>query len=343
MNRRLLGNFLILTFLILSMSGVLMYLIPFNKKVASLHTFFALVFLIGVLFHIVNNNRPLLNYISGKRQKMFKKLQGPFIFLIFLLITFGIYRNNLILNYIYDWGNMNRNQQLGITEEIIDYQIIELEKTIGSQKMSIEVKKGRSFKYPLLAVWVEDSIGNYIETLYVSKQIASSVFGKKNKVSGIWEPTVIRRPEALPYWSHKRGIIASDGLYLPLNGPPDLDGVTGATPTSNFMIKTRGRVFQSGNYKIFLEINQSYDWNEYYSAKRFPDDLIYSGSGNVGQPSLVYSTKIILNDSSSKTYHIMNLIGHGHHSGKNGKLYTDLKNITSAKMIADRIIVTIEY
>ena len=134
MNRRLLGNFLILTFLILSMSGVLMYLIPFNKKVASLHTFFALVFLIGVLFHIVNNNRPLLNYISGKRQKMFKKLQGPFIFLIFLLITFGIYRNNLILNYIYDWGNMNRNQQLGITEEIIDYQIIELEKTMGSRE-----------------------------------------------------------------------------------------------------------------------------------------------------------------------------------------------------------------
>lgn len=343
MNRRLLGNLLLLAFLILSMSGILMYLRPFNKKVASLHTFFALLFLIGVIFHIVNNKRPLLNYISGKRQKMLKKFQGLFIFLIFLLIAIGIYRNNLILNYVYNWGNTNRIQQLGITEEIVDYQIIELEKTVGSQKISIEVKRGKSLKYPLLAVWVEDSIGNYIETLYVSKQIASSIFKKQNKVSGIWEPTIIRRPEALPYWSHKRGIIASDGLYLPLNGSPDLDGVTGATPTSNFIIKSKGLVNQPSNYKIYLEINQSYDWNEYYSKNRFPDDLIYSGSGSVGQPSLIYSTKIVLNDFSSKTYHIMNLIGHGHHSGKNGKLYTDLKNITSAKMIADRIIVTLEY
>lgn len=343
MNRRLLGNFLILTFLILSLSGILMYLIPFKKKIASLHTFFSLLFLIGIIFHIVNNKRPLLNYISGKRQNVLVKFQFIIILFLFMLIVFGVYRNNVVLNYVYDWGNAFRNQQRGITEEIIDYQIIESEKNVKGPKIRVEVKKGEFFKYPLLAIWVEDSVGNYIETKYVSKQIASSIFDQRNESTGLWEPEIIRRPEALPYWSHQRGIVASDGLYVPLNKPSDLDGVTGATPTSNFIINSNVTKHQSDSFKIFLEINQSYDWNDYFSKNKFPDDPVYSGSGNVGQPSLIYSTELIKNNSGSRSYHIMNLIGHGHHSGKNGKLFTDLENISTAKQIADRIIVTIDY
>lgn len=37
----------------------------------------------------------------------------------------------------------------------------------------------------------------------------------------------------------------------------------------------------------------------------------------------------------------MKLIGHGHHSGQNGNLYRDMSNITTAKQIAERIILTV--
>ena len=342
MNRRLLGNILIITLLILSTSGVLMYFTPFEKNIASLHTFFALLFILTMVFHIVNNKKPLTNYISGKKQKRFKKFQSLFVLVIISVVSLGVYFDTPILNSVYNWGNEIRNNQIGKTEETFDYQIIELDKTIGNQKISIELKKGAAFQYPLFAIWIEDSIGNYIETLYISRVISSSTFDYGKKVGENWESAIVRRPEALPYWSHKRGIEASDGFFVPLNGAPDLDAVSGATPTSNFIVKSKIHVNKNSDYRILIEINQSYDWNEYYNKNKFLDDKIYSGSGQVGQPSLVYATEIKKTELKSTTHKIMNLIGHGHYSGKDGKLYKDLSQITTAKNIAERIILTLE-
>lgn len=342
MNRRLLGNILIIVIIILASSGIAMYFVPFEKRVASLHTFFALLFIIAILFHIINNKTPLFNYISGKRQHKLKKLQAPFIFGIILLIATGLFFDAPFLNKLYNFGNELRNRKIGKTQETFDYQIIELENAVGNKNLSIELKKGSAFGYPLFAVWAEDSIGNYIETLYISKVISSSTFAYGEQVNGAWKPGIKRRPEALPIWSHKRGVQASDGLYVPLNVSPDLDAVTGATPTNNFIVKSKGNFNNLKNYRILVEINQSFDWNDYYTKDKFPNDLIYSGSGEVGQPSLVYLAEINPDDLNYKMYKVMRLIGHGHHSGKNGKLYQDVSNITSAKNIADRIILTID-
>jgi hypothetical protein len=79
--------------------------------------------------------------------------------------------------------------------------------------------------------------------------------------------------------------------------------------------------------------------NEYYSSNRFPDDPIYSGDGYSAQPSVVYET--VIDPASLQTYYPMTLVGHGHHSGKDGLLYKDLKNLTTALQILDRIIVEV--
>ena len=341
MNRRLLGNILIVTLLILLGSGILMYFTPFEKNIASVHTFFALLFILAIVFHIINNKLPLSNYIKGKKQSKLKKLQSPFVFLITGLIAAGLYFDAPVLNKLYSFGNQIRNEQIGKAEETFDYQIIELDKSIGNQKVSVELKKGEAFQYPLFAIWIEDSIGNYIETLYVSRVISSSTFDYGKKIDDNWESAIVRRPEALPYWSHKRDIQSSDGLFIPLNGASDLDAVSGATPTSNFIVKSKGNFKNNSGYKVLVELNQSYDWNEYYTKNKFPDDKIYSGSGQVGQPSLVYATEIKKVELKSTSHKIMNLIGHGHHSGKDGKLYKDVSQITTAKNIADRIILTL--
>lgn len=341
MNRRILGNILIITLLILVGSGFLMYLKPFTKNIASLHTFFGLLFLLGMVFHILNNKKPLTNYIKGKRQSKLKKLQSPLVFFLIVIVALGLYFDTPVLNSLYKFGNKIRNEQIGKTEERFDYEIIELEKVLGKHNIDIELKKGESFQYPLFAIWLEDSTGNYVETLYISRVISSSSFDYGRKFNDKWESAIIRRPEALPYWSHKRGIIASDRLYVPLNNAQDLDAVSGATPTGNFIIKSKSNLEDLKKFKVLLEVNQSYDWNYYYTEDKFPDDPIYSGSGQVGQPSLIYETKISLEDFTNKTYRLMELTGHGHYSGKNGKLYKDLTKITTAKKIVDRLILSI--
>ncbi len=342
MNKRLLGNILVTTFLILSISGTLMFFTPFKKNIASVHTFFSFLFLIGAIFHIINNKLLLSKYLSGKKLKIIQRFQAPIVVLILLFFSLGLYMEIPVLNEVYNWGNQIRSRQIGKEEESFNYQIVELNKTIGSKKINVELKKGESFQYPLFAAWIEDSLGNYIETIYISKVISSSRYEFGKKIGDRWEPAIIRRPASLPYWAHKRGIKASDGYYIPLHNSPDLDAVSGATPTNNFVIKSKGNMSEGRYYKILFEVNQSFDWNEYYTKDKFPDDEIYSGSGLPGQPSLIYAADINLNDKKTKSHIIMKLIGHSHHSGKNGKLYTDLTNITTAKNIADRIIITVE-
>ena len=203
--------------------------------------------------------------------------------------------------------------------------------------MHIEFKKGAHFRYPIYAIWLEDLQGNYLETVFISKSMSTSVFQYGSKTGETWQPDIVRRPEALPRWSHQRGIKAEDGLYIPLTSAPDLDGVTGATIANNGIVKT-GTTRSVSRVKLFFEINQSFDWNTYYSKERFPQDPIYSGSGSVGQPALVYSAEI---DLAKKGYSLLNLVGHSHHSGKNGKLFSDLTQITTAKTILDRILVNV--
>lgn len=342
MNRQTLGNILLVTLIILSGSGILMYLTPFKKNIASLHTVFALLFILAMVFHIFNNKKPLANYISGEKQSFIKKFQAPIIFSIIILIGVGLFFDLPGFKSVYTWGNQFRNGQLGKIEETLDYQIIDLENKSGHRKINVELKKGEAFQYPLFAIWAEDSLGNYLETLYISRVISSSTFDFGKKIGDNWESAVLRRPEALPYWSHKRGIKAQDGLYIPLNGSQDLDAVSGATPTGNFIIKSKSKIDNIDNYKVMVELNQSYDWNEYFTEDKFPDDKIYSGSGKIGQPSLIYSAEVSSKDNAQSKHKIMELIGHGHYSGKDGKLYSDLTNITTAKNIADRIILTID-
>ncbi|MDW3209857.1 MAG: hypothetical protein R8N23_08315 [Reichenbachiella sp.] len=337
MNRSLVGNFLILTFLVLTLSGGVMYFNAFQKNVAAIHTLFAMFFVLSVTFHIVNNKRPLKNYLTGKRSKHLAKYQGLILTVLLSLIVFAGYQNVAGINALYDWGNEWRNRQVGKEESSFDYQLIKVNESIASRPLAVEVKKGRAFKYPLFAIWLEDSAGNYIETLYISRVIASGVFDYGIKEGDVWKPSVKRRPEALPFWSHKRNILAEDGYYVPLTPAADLDGVSGATPTNNFIIQTKSES-RVNQYRILMEVNQSYDWNEFYSEDKFPDDEIYSGSGQVGQPSMIYSSDLLDSDRSER-YELLHLIGHGHHSGRDGKLYTDMSRITTAKEIVDLVLV----
>lgn len=203
--------------------------------------------------------------------------------------------------------------------------------------ISLEFTKGKSFNYPLMAVWLEDPEGNYIQTLFVPVTIATGVFkyGKQDKNKWVSAPK--RAPQTLPYWSHKRGIKASDGLYMPEPENPVADAYSGATPVQGFILNAKADQELPRVFRVMFEINQNWDWNEYWTNNKYPDDENYKMSC---QPALVYETLVDL--TNLKESYRMKPIGHSHYSGKTGELFPDLSTITTALNIADSIVVRIK-
>ena len=216
-------------------------------------------------------------------------------------------------------------------EEIVN---ISLNQEGSGPWLSVDFQRGDSFYYPLMAIWLEDLNGNYIQTIYIPRSVATSVFRFGTVKDNNWEPGIRRYPQTLPYWAHKRGVKASDGLYMPDPEEPVADAYTGATPITGFSLSARTDKPVNAPVKLMLEVNQNWDWNEYWTNDLYPEDKFYKLSC---QPALVYEA--ILDPAFSGKETVMKPIGHSHHSGATGELFPDLSTLTTALNIADSIIV----
>ena len=202
---------------------------------------------------------------------------------------------------------------------------ISLVETPHTPNLNISFYNGESYNYPTFALWIENLEGDYIKTIYVTKSYASGIFGHELVGDSIWKktPGPSFQPAALPYWSYKKGLIDGEHL-IPTPEHPFVDAYTGATPEQNFELKTSTNL--DNKFKILLEVNQSWDWNEYWTNDKFPESKAYSYSA---QPSLIYEVEI--NNEHEVFY--MNPVGHSDPKGENGKLYSNISTLTTAKGI----------
>lgn len=196
---------------------------------------------------------------------------------------------------------------------------------------------GSSLYYPLMAVWLEDEEGRYLQTLFVPRTVATGVFRYGSNSGGKWTAAAKRAPQTLPYWSHQRGVKASDGLYMPEPENPVADAYTGATPTTSFSLKTRADGVLPEKFRVMFEINQNWDWNDYWTNDKFPGDSYYLYSA---QPALVYESRVDMSNNAGR--YLMKAIGHSHPSGSTGELFPDLSTLTTALQIADSIVVSVK-
>jgi hypothetical protein len=199
--------------------------------------------------------------------------------------------------------------------------------------IEINFEKGESFYYPLIVFWIEDTEGNYIETIYASQSIATGTFRFGVAKGGKWMPGERRRQAALPYWGHRRGFKAPDGLFLPTPQNPLPDAITGATPKASFKIQTTAKPGLT-KFKVYMEINQTWDWNHHWHNNLFPDDDEYKTSC---QPALVYMASVDMSSTTSDFE--LKPIGHSHPSGKTGELFTDLSTISTALKITKKVTI----
>ncbi len=180
-----------------------------------------------------------------------------------------------------------------------------------------------SKKAPQIAVWIEDNETGYRETLYVSYKSAT----------GRWafEPTA-RRPEALPYWSHRHGVQYADGLYMPTRDEPLPDAVTSATPSHSFKLQSTMPA-DLESFTVLAELNVSFDYNEFYPEGASPGDDNYSYVN--GQPSLIYAATFAPGNDTGT----LQLVGTGSLDGSSGELTKDLSTITTAAHLVSSITV----
>ena len=283
-----------------------------NQFELALHSLFGNPFYVCLnnFQQYLNKNKTLLFY-SKQNQFTMKK----YIILITIAILIAI-------------GCKNQKISLPAIENIESNS-----KGVGPE-FDIQFQRGQYHNHPTFAFWLEDLEGNYIETLFVTQYLAEGVYGHGSLGEGKWDNKSgeAKRPATLPYWLHKRGIKADGKTYLPTKDRPVADALTGATPQNDFHLTTRATGPLPQKFRLMMEINQPWDWNEYWNNNKFPDDADYKSSC---QPALVYAVDIDLSDIDKDYF--LNPIGHSHYSGKDGELYTDLTTITTAKEIAHRI------
>jgi hypothetical protein len=201
----------------------------------------------------------------------------------------------------------------------------------------ITFEKGKEYNHPLFAIWLADENGKYIQTLYVSQSIGKGVFLRGSRKTGQWMPGEIQRPASLPYWVFQRNVTNEKGGLLPTPTRPVVDAYTGATPKNSFILEVKTEKPLNGKYKVMFELNQSWDWNEFWFNAKYPNDKEYKTSS---QPALVYSADIDSKNTNADI--VMQAIGHSHYSGADGSLNKNISTISTAKQISKKISIRIK-
>jgi hypothetical protein len=219
-------------------------------------------------------------------------------------------------------------------------EVTVIEKRFSDEGASMEISftAGKAHNYPTFAVWLESVEGQMLQTVFVTKSIATGYYKFGDAGDGHWlkVPGKSIRPAALPIWLHKRQQLEGVAL-MPTPEAPVADAYTGATPAGNLKINATSKASLPQRFRVVAEVNQPWDWNNAWNNDKYPGNSDYKTSA---QPSLLYMVEIDLNNLMPE-YHL-NVIGHGHYAGADGKLYTDISGITSAKEIFSQIKLTIK-
>jgi hypothetical protein len=148
---------------------------------------------------------------------------------------------------------------------------------------------------PQVVVWIEDEAGKYVATVFITQKSAKKSFN---------------RPEALPVWNH---------IETNLQNIDAVSGATSKAPTYQGYLNT-DLLTKGAQYKVFLEINNSFDYNDFWDKKN---------SGVNGQPSLIYCSTFTA--GQKETIDIPSTsIGYGSVDGSNGTVTAEINNFTTA-------------
>lgn len=347
---------------VMMVTSVLMFTRSHNTTTALMHTVLGAVLLVMILWHLKNNISALQQYLKLKTAAGKNGLNTalPAALVMGAGLAVASFFHWAPLAGFYEWGAGLRLHDPDHPQTQLTYIKLEVPaKQAKGAALRIDLRTGPEFAWPQYALWLETLEGKLIQPLYVTRKLAESRFDTKvtRKADGLVftsnpldsgereleaifdfvdEPGTSgerARPESLPVFLNRLQQAAKTLNYVVT------DGYAGATLQQSFLLDTRTRSPITEPYRVRFEINQSFDFNTYYSSDRFPEDPIYSGNGYSAQPSLIYEA--VIDPNSDQRYYPMRLLGRGHHSGRDGEIHPDLHNMTTALYIIDRIMIEI--
>lgn len=197
----------------------------------------------------------------------------------------------------------------------------------GTGTITVTIIPGTDWKNkrsPQIAIWIEKQDNTYVKTLFVSQRA-----GKKNWIFGPEEG----RPESLPVWYHTAGLSSAKTgkTDTAVTAKADTDAVTAATPAGKTQIQESTDLPAGDTYVIKIEVNHSFDYNEYWPKSAARSSPAYSGVN--GQPSVIYTA--ILNTQPDTADVSFTPSGTGSIDGSDGMIHNNLATLTSALSIIE--------
>ena len=229
------------SFLVLAITGVLAFALPFSIRIVGLHSLIGFVFIGLIALHVSNNTGHLNRYLRKRR---------VWVTLVGILVLAGLFL----------WqpapvrGVLGLSRNLGpsldrfeITADGLNYHYV----PNAGYKMALNVRTGGGFDTanpPHFAIWLENASSYHIKTLHTSQGLADA-------------------PAALPYWDSKRRGWEEAKREAEASGKDlaeelGVDALSGATQNSSFDPADYilpENTDESLPYRLLIEIDQPDD------------------------------------------------------------------------------------
>lgn len=230
LQRRAVSLLTALTFLVLAVTGVIAFILPFDIGIIGLHALMGFVFVALIGLHIFNNSRPLAGYLQSKA------LWVTLAVTVFLTALFWWQPAPVraVLGLSGNLGPAMERFEMNEDGMVFDYV------PSPDYRMRLNVKTGPSYDTsppPQVAIWLENQGGYHIKTLLSPKDFRRNPY-YAFKYAG-WEKA---KREA------EKGV--------------EIDAVSQPTPNGSFdpadyILPADSK--ESTPYALFLEINQPDD------------------------------------------------------------------------------------
>lgn len=236
-------------FLALSITGLLIFAKQDPHFVKITHTIFGLIFVGFAIFHILNNWSSIVSYSKDKKVGKFQKE------LVIAAAVFGVVLIGSVtevLEPIAEAGSIFAGKRSPRTEKL-SFDKIETNKDVKGKSLSLMIEKGKDVDFPVMAAWVEDANHNFVENLFVPKDIAVVGEGEEAMREAKFDGEFERKPfsaDLLPTFKAKAK-----------EAKANFDKIT---PTENFILNTNTSA--TGIFTVYVEIKNN-NKTELYEAQ----------------------------------------------------------------------------
>ena len=309
---------LLFSFLALTATGVMAYLLPFSIVTARVHILFGALTVLLVILHTLSRTKYFSSKLKGKSaSRGIVASTAAIIAAILAIAIYDLWPARQVMDASYEArrkAEIVRSSPLaGFLDVDEDHRFVarkpneEADTTVA---LMIRFRDGLTAP-PAMAIWAETTTGTIIETLYLDEALA---FGE----NVTWQGLETRRHNLLPIWRHKHTVISG------VDPHGEIDAFTAATPEHAFTLDQNLRLAGEDGFILCVEVNATGDPNE-----TFPDP-------DLGQPSLLYTA--FIQPGNRNPYALLELTAHGGNAVDDGALDYNFEGIDTAKEIIDLLL-----